>query len=91
MKMEIPLRPMTLRKSLLVTRGATVNKGPNETGVHNGHPGGDEGVRPAAFSVPGAVSVGEKVPWEVEREQTTGRAPGDGRENGPGKHLWKTC
>lgn len=29
----------------------------------------------------------KKVPREVEREQTTGRAPGDGRENRPGKNV----
>lgn len=49
MKMEILLRPLNLSKSLLVTSGATVNKGPNETGVHNGHPGWETaGVRPGS-------------------------------------------
>ena len=42
------LRPATLSKSL-VTSSTTVNKGPRETGVHNGHPEWGTGVRPAGL------------------------------------------
>lgn len=53
MKMEILLRPLNLGKSLLVTSSAKVNKGPNETDVHNGKlKESDQG----AFSVLGAKS-----------------------------------